>query len=351
MRRCYEKVMLLSDRQCRRRYRRICLFSLIFCLLILQYFIFRFYQKEIDCPADYSITTLSFDVLERNLSNGESIVKLNPRILCWIPTTLQRLDRALVIYQSVFLRKIFRKEIIEFLSYRTWSKRCDHSIFLIAGTSSAVPVNRSVYPFHIGYIGNEKLEKYQLLPEKVLHALLYIYQQFGTEYDWFFKADDDTYVIVENLRSFLRRRPGNIPFYYGYVARTPDRFYASGGAGYVLSQEALKQFAEKVLLRPEQRALCERDEAEDVNIAYCLAQAGIFVTNGRDDQQRERFHPMTFEQHYLGNFTRWIEKNAQFPQEKGDRCCSPSTISFHSLSPDQIRMMEFLLYQIKIESI
>lgn len=199
----------------------------------------------------------------------------------------------------------------------------------------------------MAFIGDENIEKYRQLPEKVLLALLFLYENHRNDFDWFYKADDDTYVIVENLRSFLRRRSSNISFYYGYVARTPDRFYPSGGAGYVLSNEALKQFAEQILLKPEKRNSCRTDEAEDINVAYCLARAGIFIMNARDSEQLERFHPMTFEEHFLGKFTKWIEKNAQFPQEKGDRCCSPQTISFHSLTPDQIRMMDFLLYRLE----
>ena len=182
-------------------------------------------------------------------------------------------------------------------------------------------------------------------------SLLYIYQRYGRDYDWFLKADDDTYVIVENLRHLLRRRPSNISSYYGYIAKTSDRFYPSGGAGYVLSQEALRQFGEQILIKPDQRKLCNKDEAEDINLAYCLARIGIHVTNARDNNQLERFHPMTFEQHFLGKFTRWIEKNAQFNQKKGEQCCSPLTISFHSLSSEEMRMMHFLFYHIRIAPI
>ncbi len=231
---------------------------------------------------------------------------------------------------------------------RTWAKRCDRSIFIISGPSPSSPLT---YPFPIAYLGDEKFEKYNKLSEKILLSLLYIYQQYGQEYDWFFKGDDDTYVIIENLRHFIRHRPSNISYYYGYIAKTPNRFYASGGAGYVLSQEALLQFGEQILIKPEKRQLCHKYEAEDINLAYCLARIGIFAMNARDNQQLETFHPMTFEQHFLGNFTKWIENNAQFNQKKGEQCCSPLTISFHSLSPTEMRMMHFLLYHIQKASI
>ena len=224
-------------------------------------------------------------------------------------------------------------------------------MFIVAGQTPSPPPDSSVYPFSIVYVGDEKIEKYRKLPEKVLLALQHIYEKYLDQFDWFFKADDDTYVIMENLRHLLRRRPSNASFYFGYVAKTPDRYYPSGGAGYVLSHEALRQFGREILSQPEKRALCNKDEAEDINLAYCLARAGIYVMNARDDRQLERFHPMTFEQHYLGKFTKWIERNAQFAQKKGDECCSPLTISFHSLGPDAMKMMHFLLYHIRKASI
>jgi glycoprotein-N-acetylgalactosamine 3-beta-galactosyltransferase len=240
-----------------------------------------------------------------------------------------------------------RNHNFSYFESRTWANRCDHSVFIIAGSHPLRPFDRSTFPLSIAFIGDEKIEKYNQLSEKILISLLYIYERYGRDYDWFFKADDDTYVIVENLRHLLRRRASNASAYFGYIAKTPDRFYPSGGAGYVLSQEALLKFGEEILIKPEKRKLCKTDEAEDINLAYCLARIGIFPTNTRDDQQLETFHPMTFEEHFLGNFTKWIEKNAQFEQKKGEECCSPLTISFHSLSPVQMRMMHFLLYQIQ----
>ncbi len=105
------------------------------------------------------------------------------------------------------------------------------------------------------------------------------------------------------------------------------------------------------MTKPDKRKLCNTDQAEDINLAYCLARIGIFVMNARDSQQLETFHPMTFEQHFMGKFTKWIEKHAQFEQKKGEQCCSPLTISFHSLSPEEMRMMHFLLYQIQKASV
>ena len=58
------------------------------------------------------------------------------------------------------------------------------------------------------------------------------------------KADDDTYVVMKNLRSLLYNRSADEPQYIGRRWRHPkttaDFHYAQGGAGYVLSRATLQ---------------------------------------------------------------------------------------------------------------
>ncbi|QQP41194.1 Uncharacterized protein FKW44_015482 [Caligus rogercresseyi] len=54
------------------------------------------------------------------------------------------------------------------------------------------------------------------------------------------KADDDTYVIVENLRYLLQNYSSSDPLHFGCRFKPFTKSgYMSGGAGYVLSREAL----------------------------------------------------------------------------------------------------------------
>lgn len=113
------------------------------------------------------------------------------------------------------------------------------------------------------------------------------------------KLDDDTYLIPENLRYFLHDKPPSDPVYFGCKFKPLVRQgYMSGGAGYVLSKEALRRFVEDGLNRKHR---CREDGggSEDVEMGRCLAEVGVKAGDSRDELGRERFHPFVPEHHLI----------------------------------------------------
>jgi glycoprotein-N-acetylgalactosamine 3-beta-galactosyltransferase len=90
----------------------------------------------------------------------------------------------------------------------------------------------------------------------------------------------------------------------------------SGGAGYVLSREAIKRFVEISL---PNEALCKSGDAgsEDVEIGICLENAGVLAGDSRDELDRGRFFPFPPEGHFRQVYVEnWFENSTFYKVEE-----------------------------------
>ena len=202
--------------------------------------------------------------------------------------------------------------------YETWASQCDGLKFI-----SMIPVNLTspniIHKLHHKQIKYEnmfdllqpvelKKDTYKRLTRKVYAGFRYIYNAHK-DYDWFLKVDDDSFIFIDNLRKFLSNKNKSLPVTYGYNLKS----YQSGGAGYLLSQEALLRLGKRL---NQNFNSCPNTGVEDRDMARCLRKLNVKQGKSIDSNGRERFHPYNMKTHYEGLFSQWLLDSAENSPQK-----------------------------------
>uniref|UniRef100_A0A1I8F8R7 Glycoprotein-N-acetylgalactosamine 3-beta-galactosyltransferase 1 n=1 Tax=Macrostomum lignano TaxID=282301 RepID=A0A1I8F8R7_9PLAT len=125
-------------------------------------------------------------------------------------------------------------------------------------------------------------------------GLMYIYEHYLNDYDFFLKADDDCLYHSDNLRYFLRNTKATEPGRRS--GRTPRMVTCPEAAATSLSRAAVKALVEKGLQK-ENNFCRKHGGAEDVNMGNCLENVAVSILDSIDEKGRERFHPFDAASH------------------------------------------------------
>ncbi|XP_044314037.1 glycoprotein-N-acetylgalactosamine 3-beta-galactosyltransferase 1 [Drosophila rhopaloa] len=219
---------------------------------------------------------------------------------------------------------------------RTWGARCNKLIFMSTKTDP-----------HLNILKINISESRSNLYAKVRTGMSYVHKHHLNDYDWFVKADDDTYIVMENLRLFLYPYDPESSVYFGCRFKSSySQGYMSGGGGYVLSRDALRRLN---LFALNSTTTCKLNgDSEDLQIGHCLQDVGVIAGDTRDFQGHHRFLPISpwdlIPSIGVGSWT----DGYFFHKPNRSDCCSASAITFHYVKDVEFEFFEFFLYYLRV---
>ncbi|KAK5984650.1 N-acetyllactosaminide 3-alpha-galactosyltransferase [Trichostrongylus colubriformis] len=236
------------------------------------------------------------------------------KIFCWIATMSQN------------------HKTKAYFQMDTWGRQCNRILFVSNGTDEQLPILLVAQP-----------DNYLNLYLKTKQAFLWIYKNVLQDYDWFLKADDDTYVHMPNLRHFLKSYSPKKALAFGHQFLKDGVNYHSGGSGYVLSREAVSRLGNLIL----KNGKCPMANAEDLYVGRCLMMGNATIIDGADENGAYRFIPIGI-WHAIDNITPiWLTKTSKTRYKSNFSCCSPHFISMNYAKGDYQYFMDYLLHTLK----
>ena len=206
----------------------------------------------------------------------------------------------------------------------TWGRRCDTLLYM---TTAHVEDLNTVELTLWGPEGRDKLWTKSKL------AWLHVYTHYRDKADWFIKADDDTYIAMDNMREFLSQYNTMEPHHFGRKFSVYKDGYYSGGSGIVLSKEALIRMGEAFpTAESEGWAGAPRGTGpEDLLTSKSLKPLGVLAVEAVDKNDRQLFFPMGLEHEWFApkrDEKAWFYRYSKVAKV-GRECCSENWVAVH----------------------
>jgi len=265
-------------------------------------------SKHVESGIEKQLLTSHIDEVYKGNERGIKLAK-SIRILCFV-----------LVKPSIYLKAQAVKD--------TWGKRCNILLFM-----------SSINDTKFGTIGLNVPEGHKNLWMKTRDAFKYVYEHYYHKADWFIKADDDTFLIVENLRYFLMSYNTDDGHFFGSQYKA-SRNFNGGGAGLVLSKKALKGFYH--VTKDLKKCHPSESGAEDVYVTWCLHSLNIHPGDTRDKLGRHMFHQLTLQDEFYQK-----NKNEIWKSKVGRECCSDYSISYHHITLKFMYQLEYLIYDLR----
>ena len=163
-----------------------------------------------------------------------------------LPTTTQTTNTVRILYAIRTSLNFYQKRLIYLL--QTWIKLVRDDVFFV--TDTFLPNISKDHMILTQTTCGSDTHSMKILCCKTAHDFI-IFQRYLLKYDWFCHFDDDQYVNVYNLKTYLSTHDSNQPYYIGRnswsdtVKRSKEPFpypfwFATLGAGVCLSKRTIQ---------------------------------------------------------------------------------------------------------------
>eukprot|EP00092_Neocalanus_flemingeri_P085955 GFUD01108234.1.p1 GENE.GFUD01108234.1~~GFUD01108234.1.p1 ORF type:complete len:323 (+),score=98.26 GFUD01108234.1:167-1135(+) len=238
----------------------------------------------------------------------------------------------------------------------TWGRRCDTLLFISSSERGLVswfitPDIVSDLPVLelAGVLGREHLW------DKVKLGLSTIWRDYSSQFDFLIKADDDTFLIVDNLKHLLSELSPSDPLILGHHQEDRGVAYLSGGPGYVLSHAAVREIVEVGLggdlpchLPHPVGQEVQVYPNEDLQMGKCASLLHIPVQSS-EVQGQSTFLPFLLPRHLVPGLTVkwWLDRTKECQQVVS--CVSPALVSMHYVSPEMMYVYDYFVFGFRRE--
>jgi glycoprotein-N-acetylgalactosamine 3-beta-galactosyltransferase len=232
----------------------------------------------------------------------KNMLKPRPRIFCIILTTPKNLEKKAQIVHQTWASKCDNHKFILNIPHKYLQEKLPRKFPFRKNESYEIELKNRLSLLQPANIAEENYSK---LTTKVFASFRYVYLEHKAYYDWYLKADDDSFIHVDNLREFLISKDPNMPVTFGYDFKViVEKGYHSGG-GYLLSRNAFLRLGIEL---SKDEPICNNTGIEDVDVAKCLRQLNVYPNKSLDEMNRERFNMFSIDDYFGVSLPSWIYK-------------------------------------------
>ena len=296
----------------------------IFLSFFLSYLLF-FPQLDDIQPKIFAPVHTDYDIITNTTG---------PRLLCMVLTTPEN-----------YLTKAVHVKA-------TWGRRCNTLLFISSSEGGLITeylVPEVVSDLEVREVTGVHGRK-NLWP-KVKLGLNIIWRDYAGLFDFLVKADDDTFIIVDNLKQLLKTKSSEEPLILGHYQEDRGVGYMSGGSGYVLSQAAVRDFVETGLGGDQPCHLphpvgqeIEVYPNEDLQMGKCATLLDIKFYSSEISGQ-STFLPFPIADLLVPGLRPqwWVDRTKECSTRI--QCVSKHLISMHYVTPEMMYAYQYLTTQ------